>query len=325
MIALVRPERLVEIREPQHALALADHVRDRLGHLATHLARVLVVAQAQVDRRAQPPVVRELGERGFGDELRLDPDDVALAHPRHLRRLREGRSLLLERLQLLQQPLLLVVVEAGADVADPLEPFRTVRRQHQRAERPLAPALAARVAGDHELLLAVRLELEPVARALARQVLRLEPLAHDPLEPPLLRGLVERGRIGEALGELDGAVAAVQQLAQPLSPLRERQVEHRLAVHLEQVEHVVDDQRPGLCLLHRGEARPPLLVERADLAVDDAVRRLQRLDELLRDVGEALGVVLVLAGAQLGLAAGNARDDAVAVPLDLELPAFAAR
>src|SRR5262245_11355094 len=41
----------------------------------------------------------------------------------------------------------------------------------------------------------------------------------------------------------------------------------------------------------------------------------------LRDVLEALGVVLVLARAQLGLAAGDARDDAVAVPLDLELPA----
>src|SRR6185369_15618595 len=126
--------------------------------------------------------------------------------------------------------------------------------------------LAARVARDHELLLAVRLELEPVARALARQVLRLEPLAHDPLEPPLLRGLVEGGRVLEALRELDGAVAAVEQLAQPLTPLRERQTRHGLAVYLEQVEDVVDDRRPGLRLLHRRETRPALFVERAHLA-----------------------------------------------------------
>ena len=269
--------------------------------------------------------MRELGEGGLGDELRLDPDDVALADARHLRRLREGRALALERLELLQQALLLGVVEAGADVADPLQPLGPVRRQHERAERPLAAALALRVADDHELLFAVRLELEPVARALAGQVLRVEPLAHDPLEPALLRRFVERLAVGEPLRELDRAVAAVEQLAQELAPLRERQLDHRLAVHLEQVEDVVDDRRARLSLLHRREARAPLVVERADLAVDDAVGRLQRLGQLLGDVGEALGVVLVLARAQLGLSAGDAGHDPVAVPLDLELPALAFR
>src|SRR5262249_14702462 len=146
-------------------------------------------------------VVRPLGERDLRDELRLDPDDVALADARHLRRRRERRGLALERPQLLQQPVLLGVVEAGADVAGPLEAVRPVGRDHERAERPFAPALAAGVAGDHKLLLAVRLELEPVARALAGLVARVEPLAHHTLEPPLLRGLVQRLPVLERLRE----------------------------------------------------------------------------------------------------------------------------
>ena len=94
----------------------------------------------------------------------------------------------------------------------------------------------------------------------------------------------------------------------------------RLALDLEQVEDVVDDRRPALALLHRREARAAFLVEGADLAVDDAVRRLQRLRRAPWRRLEARGVVLVLAGPQLGLAAGDRADDAVAVPLDLVEP-----
>ena len=269
--------------------------------------------------------MRPLDERDLGDELRLDPDDVVLAHARKLRDLRERRVLALQRPQQLQQPLDLRVVEAGADVADVLESLVPVDREHERPEPAGAPALAARVAGDHELLLGVRLELEPIARALAREVAGFQALGHDPFELPLL-GRRQQGRpVLERLGELHGAVALVQQLLEPRAPLRERQIDHRLAVHLEQVEEVVDDRRPGLALLHRREARAAFLVERADLAVHDAVRSLQRFRQLLGDVGEPLGVVLVLAGTQLRLAAGHARDDPIAVPLDLELPVLAAR
>ena len=67
------------------------------------------------------------------------------------------------------------------------------------------------------------------------------------------------------------------------APLDERQVDERLALELEQVEDLVDDRRAGLALLHRREARPALLVERADLAVEHAVGGLHRLRELLRD------------------------------------------
>ena len=55
------------------------------------------------------------------------------------------------------------------------------------------------------------------------------------------------------------AVAPVEQLLEPVAPLLEREVDERLAVDLEQVEDEVDERRPGLALLHRGEARraPP--------------------------------------------------------------------
>ena len=171
----------------------------------------------------------------------------------------------------------------------------------------------------------MRLVLEPLRGALAGEVPRVEPLAHDPLEVLLLGGAQQRLSVVERLGEAHRPVPPVEQLPQTGSAFREREVDHRLAVHLEQVEHVVDDRRAGLCLLHRGEARAPVLVERADLAVDHAVGGPERLGELPRDLVEALCVVLILAGAELSLAAGDPGDDAVAVPLDLVLPAVAAR
>ena len=169
------------------------------------------------------------------------------------------------------------------------------------------------------------LDLQPVARPPAREVPRAEALRHDPFEPLLVRGREQRLPVVEALREAHGLVPLVEQLLEPLAPLLDRELDDRLALDFEQVEEVVDDRRAALALLHGGEARPPLLVERADLAVDHAVGRLQRLDELFRDVLEALGVVLVLPGSELGLSARDRRDDPVAVPLDLEEPVVALR
>ena len=84
---------------------------------------------------------------------------------------------------------------------------------------------------------------------------------------------------------------------EPRAALGERQVDERLAVDLEHVEDLVDDRRAGLPLLHRREARPALLVERADLAVEHAVRRLHAPSaSAFATVGEALGEVVAVAG-----------------------------
>jgi hypothetical protein len=76
---LVGPEDLVEVRELHAAVIGLD------GDLAVHVARRLVVAQTLEGRRAQMPVMRPFRELDLADELRLDPDDVALADLRHLR------------------------------------------------------------------------------------------------------------------------------------------------------------------------------------------------------------------------------------------------
>src|SRR5206468_10473722 len=122
------------------------------------------------------------------------------------------------------------VVETGADVADPSQLVAVVDREHERAERADAPTGAGRVADDDELLAAVRLDLQPLARAPALQVPRVEPLGHDPFEPLLLRGLEERLAVVELLAQPDRPAPPVEQLLQVLATLRERQVDERLAV-----------------------------------------------------------------------------------------------
>ena len=230
---------------------------------------------------ADPAVVRPLAELDLDDEPRLDPDDVGLAHPGHLRRLRERRVGPLERLQQLQQPADLLLAEAGADVADVAERAALVHGEHERAEARRAVAAAAGVAGDEELLAPVRLQLEPVAAAAAREVGRARPLRHHALEPLLLRRGEQGGAVGEALREQDVGIPSIEQRGEPRAPFLDRQRDQLRPVGLEQVERVVDESaRPAL---HRREARPALVVERADLAVEDGVRRLDSTGERSRD------------------------------------------
>src|SRR6185312_16451985 len=161
-------EDLVEIGEFQGALAAADLGLDR--QLAAHLLRLLVLAKPLVGGSAEPAVVGPFGELDLADELRLDPEDVVAAHLRHLRDEAEGRCLPLQRLQLAEELLDLLLREARADVADVLEAVPAADGEDQGAKRRGPPPLSARVAGDDELLSTVRLDLEPVAGATARLV-----------------------------------------------------------------------------------------------------------------------------------------------------------
>ena len=106
-------------------------------------------------------------------------------------------------------------------------------------------------------------------------------------------------------------------------PLRERQLDERLSVDLEHVEEVEHERARSL--LHRREARPAPGVERADLAVEHAVGRLDRLHDRSSDGLEARRQRLAVAARQLGNAARNRHDRAVAVPLHLVQPAVAGR
>ena len=194
--------------------------------------------------------------------------------------------------------------------------------EHERAEAAAAPALALRVAADHELLAPVRLDLQPVAATAALGVARARTLRHHALETLLGRGLEQRLAVLERAGELDDRIRR-QQLLEPGPALGQRQVDRRLAVDLEHVEDLV--REPGAPLLHRREARPPVRVEGHDLAVDDRIGRAQRLGELLRHDREPLRQVVAPARDELRLAAAHVGERSVAVPLRLEQPALAAR
>ena len=194
--------------------------------------------------------------------------------------------------------------------------------EHERPEAAAAAALALRVAADHELLPAVRLDLQPVAAATALGVARRRPLRHHALEMLFGRRLEQRFAVVERAGELDDRVRR-EQLLEPSPALGQRQVDRRLAVDLEHVEHLV--REPAAPLLHRREARPAVRVERHDLAVDDRVGRAQRLGELLRHDREPLRQVVASARDELGFAAAHVGEGPIPVPLRLELPALAAR
>ena len=111
--------------------------------------------------------MRPLAELDLGDELRLDPRRrrpcaraaSSAARGTASRARSSGFSSFSSRVDL-------VVAEAGADVADVAELAALVdARARATPKLPRAAALAARVARDDELLAAVRLHLQPVARA----------------------------------------------------------------------------------------------------------------------------------------------------------------
>ena len=227
----------------------------------------------------------------------------------------------MQRLQELQQLADLRVVEAGSDVADVAQLPVVVRGEHERAERVRTAAGTAGVAGDEELVVAVRLDLQPVARPLllVRAVLAL---GDDPLEVLLARDVQQRLAVVEAVRVGDRRHPLVEHPPQTLLALDERQVDERLTVHLEQVEREVDERTAAL--LQLGEARLAGRVDARDLAVEHGVRRLHRLDDRLRHLREAVVETVAVARDELALAAAHVGDRAEPVELHLVDPALPA-
>ena len=222
--------------------------------------------------------MRPLRELDLGDELRLDPDDVALLHLRHLRDDRERRRVLPQRLELFEQLGDGALAEAGADVSDPLPLLAATHAEDEGAEAAAATALTLRVAADHELLPPVGLDLEPVAAAPSLRVARRRALRHHAFEALLLGRFEQCLSVLKRARELDDRVPREQLLE--LSPsLDEWQVDERLTVDLEDVEHLVRESCAPL--LHRGEAGLAARIERDDLSVDYGIRSAKRLRQLL--------------------------------------------
>ncbi len=96
------------------------------------------------------------------------------------------------------------------------------------------------------------------------------------------------------------------------APLAERQLARRDAVHLEQVEDVVDTSARSR--LKELEARPPLFVEGAHLAVQDSAAG-HRLGQSGGHLGEARRVVVAAPAPQPRLRISRLGNDPVAVEL----------
>src|SRR5439155_12796212 len=254
------------------------------------------------------------------DELGRNPHDVPFSDLGHLRDDIERRLPRDERLEPGHQLADRAFGEACTDVAHPDELIAAVHAEHERPEAARAPALPLRVAADDELLAVVRLELQPVPRTLALEVARALALRHHALEALLQGSVVERLAVIEELGDLHRPLPLVEQRREPLPPLLQREVGHRHTVDLQNVEDRVDDLRVALSLLHRGEARTTLLVERAHLPVDDAFGRADRALERLRDVGEPLCQVVLVARDETCLASAHVTESAVTVPFHLVQP-----
>src|SRR5215210_8624462 len=129
----------------------------------------------------QAAVARPLRERDLRHELGADPEGAG----RHRLEGRERRRVLLELAQPPAQFAQRCVVEAGAHLAGVAERAVLVVAHEERAEvGPRSPRSGE--AADHELLLRVALQLQPVARATAR-VRAVGALRDHALEPLLAR------------------------------------------------------------------------------------------------------------------------------------------
>src|SRR5205823_11168847 len=145
------------------ASARARRTSDGARHALPHdVARVTVVPQPQIDRRAHGSGARPLRELHLADELGLDEHRVL-----HARRGRERARVPAQRVEQLDQPPQLGLGEAGPDASGVLQPRvgpggLVVADQEGPQARAAGP-LPGGPPADHELLAVVVLHLQPRA------------------------------------------------------------------------------------------------------------------------------------------------------------------
>ena len=209
--------------------------------------------------------------------------------------------------------------EAGAHAADIDQLLAAMDAGQQRAQ----PSALAGPAADHHLVAAAALGLGPVPAA-SGLVRRIEALGDDAFEmhpagrlQHRIAGRLEVIDVAEVRGSFDLANRAFSRAlrsrsgsSRRSSPLDEQQVEGKV------------DQLVGLVVgqgrLKRGEIRRAVLVQRHDLAVEQAIGQRARG---LGDAAELGGPVEPLARAKLCVAVFDAELHAIAVELDLVRPA----
>src|SRR6185436_7704966 len=205
------------------------------GRLATrsrpaHVARRLVLTQTEVGRVAELAVAGALGEAELRDQLRLDPDEIALARRIDERGLRAPTPAELP-MEIGQRRL----GEARADLARVAEPV-AVEGADQEGSEMLASAARRREAADHELFLRTDLHLAPGRRALAGLVPGARVLADDAFQSPpprlgerlqpIVRQPARDAQHGSFLHlRLEDAAAGRQRLAEQITAARVQTIE----------------------------------------------------------------------------------------------------
>ena len=235
---LLGPERLVEVRQLEHARAAPDL---RPAAAPARGAPPRPPCPRAGPGRPAPAAGRRASTR------RTRPRRRARARPRRRRPCAPAASSAPRRTATSSRSsgfssassrVDLGVVEAGADVAGPAEAAALVDAEHERAEAVRAAPLPLRVARrSTNSCRPCVLIFSQLRRAPARLVARVGPLGHDPLEPLLPCAASKSASPSSNASETrTRPVAPVEQRLEPLAPLRERQVDERLAVDLEHVE-----------------------------------------------------------------------------------------
>ncbi len=270
-------------------------------------------------------VGRPLREAHLAHETRLDPVMAAAGRRADV----EGGGRARQRQQLAHQSIQRGLVEARTHLRDIDEAPAVVEAEVQRAEVGTR-ALRHRVAADDELLAALALDLEPVARA-SGHVAASHPLGDDALESLLGAGLEERiTPLDDVIRVAHDAPGRHDEAEQRLA-LAQRQIPHIATIERERVEEDaghrrgrpraldLDRMREVHAQLQPLEARARVLVERDDLAVDEKSAQRQRA-EGAHDLRIARGERLPLASIELDGVFVAPRQHAHTVVLDLEQP-----
>ncbi len=172
------------------------------------------------------------------------------------------------------------LVQAAPHFASHDELAILVRTEIECAET-IARSLPARESDDHELVVALALDLDPIAcAARAGDVGSVGPLGNHALQPLPLAKLQKGATIvGDVIEDADGALA-LDELGKERLSRQERQGTEVERLERQQIENDVDDRRVGprkvqlarLGRLHSPlqslKARTPLVIESHDFAVE---------------------------------------------------------
>ena len=201
-----------------------------------------------------------------------------------------------------------------------------MRRHHQRADFAAAGALAFGVAGDHQFLALAALQLDPVAAA-AGPIRRVAPLADDALHAQpagagdqVVRRFVKR--LGQAQRRRLGPPGALQQRLEPGAAFGQRLLAQVGAVQVQQVEQVHHQARAAATVegvLQRAEVGQAVVARHHHFAIQPGLAHGQG-GQGARQLGHARCPVEAIAREQARPAAVDARQQAVAVELQLPQP-----